>query len=596
MDLSAALQEAVGAGDTRQVSLLLSQCPPGAVNAPIDDEGTTLLHLAANSHAPTLTLLLARGAVVNWQNSDGLTALHVAALWGRAEPLRTLLQHGADPAISDIDDLLPVDLAREEGHEDCVALLEDPAHSPPSPPLLEQSMAETFVSMMLCDPSELTSVSALSTTPCSPELWAALGEGERLERRLSYGGSDCSWENGRTRSRGTESPDPLAARGQQMSNVSADSGGLDSSLYTTALDLGEHDDAARGPPPSSPLVDALEASFRRLEVSHSSQDSSGADTTAVTEADRYRQSEGSTLQSSYISQLSHAPLKAPVVTPPTSTPSNDVTIPVPAPDIPPAVAQLTNEQLRSRLVELGEEPGPVNSFTRHAYLNYLTKLLAGVQPSGNKGYKGYRYELALVLNGTAPIPEFSALEQRVFKSLREPRLLPHPPTPRAKDGTAKAHFNYLLLDPRVAEGVLGEEGGGHGLGAFQAFVESVFYVGKGKNARSLQHLRDAKDYKLTQRKRSEKLQCILDIWSSGHGVMSLHLFNNTTAQEAFTREACMIEAIGLNMLTNIQKGHAHGEVAGWPLPRRRHFGVYLLFKAFRAFLLDPPPQIYQGDL
>ena len=78
--------------------------------------------------------------------------------------------------------------------------------------------------------------------------------------------------------------------------------------------------------------------------------------------------------------------------------------------------------------------------------------------------------------------------------------MPHPPTPRAKDGTAKAHFNYLLLDPRVAEGVLGEEGGGQALGAFQAFVESVFYVGKGKNARSLQHLRDAKDYKLTQRK------------------------------------------------------------------------------------------------
>ena len=97
------------------MSLLLSQCSPGAVNAPLDEEGTTLLHLAANGHTPTLSLLLARGAIVNWQNNDGLTALHVAALWGRAEPIRTLLQHGADPGISDIDDLLPVDLAREEG-------------------------------------------------------------------------------------------------------------------------------------------------------------------------------------------------------------------------------------------------------------------------------------------------------------------------------------------------------------------------------------------------------------------------------------------------------------------------------------------------
>ena len=110
---------------------------------------------------------------------------------------------------------------------------------------------------------------------------------------------------------------------------------------------------------------------------------------------------------------------------------------------------------------------------------------------------GYRYELALVLNGTAPIPDFSALEQQVFKSLREPHLLPHPPTPRARNGTVKGYFNYLLLDPRVAEGVVG---GGGSLEQFRAFVESVFYVGKGKNARSLQHLRDAKDYKLKKTK------------------------------------------------------------------------------------------------
>ena len=28
---------------------------------------------------------------------------------------------------------------------------------------------------------------------------------------------------------------------------------------------------------------------------------------------------------------------------------------------------------------------------------------------------------------------------------------------------------------------------------FRVFVESVFYVGKGKNSRSMQHLKDAKD-------------------------------------------------------------------------------------------------------
>ena len=31
--------------------------------------------------------------------------------------------------------------------------------------------------------------------------------------------------------------------------------------------------------------------------------------------------------------------------------------------------------------------------------------------------------------------------------------------------------------------------------------------------------------------------------------MSLHLFHNTTAEEAFSREACMIDAIGIYTCT-----------------------------------------------
>lgn len=43
---------------------------------------------------------------------------------------------------------------------------------------------------------------------------------------------------------------------------------------------------------------------------------------------------------------------------------------------------------------------------------------------------------------------------------------------------------------------------------------------------------------------SRKVQTILDIWSSGLGVVSLHCFQNVIAVEAYTREACMVEAIG----------------------------------------------------
>ena len=43
----------------------------------------------------------------------------------------------------------------------------------------------------------------------------------------------------------------------------------------------------------------------------------------------------------------------------------------------------------------------------------------------------------------------------------------------------------------------------------------------------------------------------MDIWSAGRGVMSLQLFHNITAEEAFTREACLIDAIGTRILFTV---------------------------------------------
>lgn len=45
-------------------------------------------------------------------------------------------------------------------------------------------------------------------------------------------------------------------------------------------------------------------------------------------------------------------------------------------------------------------------------------------------------------------------------------------------------------------------------------------------------------------KLSLKVQHILQIWAAGQGVVSLHCFQNVIPVEAYTREACMVEAIG----------------------------------------------------
>ena len=113
------------------------------------------------------------------------------------------------------------------------------------------------------------------------------------------------------------------------------------------------------------------------------------------------------------------------------------------------------------------------------------------------------------------MPDFSALEYEVFRQYRMSRLpnsplrtlpsitapafpLPRtlvsslPTSPRSKrDWSTKTHFNYLLLDPSQ----LGQLNRGErdSIEHFRVFVEAVFYVGKGKNARSLQHLKDARE-------------------------------------------------------------------------------------------------------
>lgn len=41
-----------------------------------------------------------------------------------------------------------------------------------------------------------------------------------------------------------------------------------------------------------------------------------------------------------------------------------------------------------------------------------------------------------------------------------------------------------------------------------------------------------------------KVQHILEIWTNGQGVISMHCFQNVIPVEAYTREACMVDAIG----------------------------------------------------
>ena len=112
---------------------------------------------------------------------------------------------------------------------------------------------------------------------------------------------------------------------------------------------------------------------------------------------------------------------------------------------------------------------------------------------------GFRYELSLVLNGVSPIPNVTHLEEKIVQEFSNTPTVtratnPHTSTTVTCSGLTSSryhirdNFNYLLLDPPE----LASCPPANDLIGFKTFVESIFYIGKGKNSRPIQHLKDAK--------------------------------------------------------------------------------------------------------
>ncbi|XP_069137278.1 uncharacterized protein [Argopecten irradians] len=261
-------------------------------------------------------------------------------------------------------------------------------------------------------------------------------------------------------------------------------------------------------------------------------------------------------------------------------------------EIPANLRSLSNDNIRSRLQLLGDNPGPVTAATRQTYLIRLQQVERDPQLVLTTKGPGYSSALQTALEGNYDSSLSVGLETKMVAAFQNPRR-----TCRWREGTMKSSFNYLLLDPRVTRNLPNRCCSLSELDTFRTFVSAIFYVGKGKRARPYCHLYEAiNQLKSPKDKVSEKIERILDIWSSGEGVVSLHCFQSVIPVEAYTREACMVDAIGLSNLTNKKKGDYYGVSTTWSNKQRQHVGVLLLKKALQIFLGEGERQISPPDI
>ena len=116
-----ALHHACRHGHTAVVSVLLGR---GFDVNRIAGGWAPLMPAAMEGHVAVVELLLSRKAIeIDRQDDIGWTALYFAFRHNHPKVIGRLLQAGADPRIAEEDGRRPVDVAREEGHDECIQLL-----------------------------------------------------------------------------------------------------------------------------------------------------------------------------------------------------------------------------------------------------------------------------------------------------------------------------------------------------------------------------------------------------------------------------------------------------------------------------------------
>jgi len=268
--------------------------------------------------------------------------------------------------------------------------------------------------------------------------------------------------------------------------------------------------------------------------------------------------------------------------------------------LPEEILFIDDGALRQELRQLGDQPGPITNTTRQVYQKRLLRLrnIKDADLVSLSNLQNAPQNQTKLSNKIRPHLEFGdwlnhldtykSLEKQVFQEFASPD-----PSRRWREGTSKTSFTYLLLDPRITQDLPNRSVHLTKSEVWSIFLNAIFYIGKGKRSRPFAHLYDAfQTWVGGTTSTNRKINCILDVWNSDHGVICLHVFQNIIPVEAYTREAAMIDAIGKEYLGNSKGGEYYGIAATWSMQQKQKFGRYLLYKALQIFIQEGESQLF----